>query len=192
MERHRSSAWNLDPLKADDPEYQQKMLNSMRKENEPIQVVIGDGQMNLIYYRHSHLLTQLRIYPLILLGVIGLLVGVAYLAFSSARRAEQDRVWTGMARETAHQIGTLELSGRLGSLTPRERCGRHDHGRDGAGCTSARTHGPLFQDRQHPRIKIGRPRRGDHAQRDYLSARTGRKVAVSFNPPRPRNRIRHF
>jgi signal transduction histidine kinase len=58
----------------------------------------------------------LRIYPRVLLGIMFLFVVLAYWAFSRARRAEQDRVWTGMARETAHQLGT-PISALLGWLT---------------------------------------------------------------------------
>jgi signal transduction histidine kinase len=59
-----------------------------------------------MYFKNSVLLTQLRLYPMVLLGVIALFMGIAYWAFSTSRRSEQNRVWTGMARETAHQIGT--------------------------------------------------------------------------------------
>lgn len=97
---------NLDEKRENDQSYLQEQLKKMKAEHDPIEVPFDTDQVNLIYYRNSYLLTQLRMYPLVLLAVIGLLVAVAYLAFSSSRRAEQDRVWTGMARETAHQIGT--------------------------------------------------------------------------------------
>lgn len=97
---------NLDENRQGDSTYLYQQLQLMKAEHDPIEVPFDTDQVNLIYYRNSYLLTQLRLYPLVLLGVIALLVGVAYLAFSSSRRAEQDRVWTGMARETAHQIGT--------------------------------------------------------------------------------------
>ncbi|RZK53045.1 MAG: HAMP domain-containing histidine kinase [Pedobacter sp.] len=60
----------------------------------------------IVYYKDSFILTQLRFFPYIQLGVIGLFLITAYVAFSSARRAEQDQVWVGMAKETAHQLGT--------------------------------------------------------------------------------------
>ena len=59
-----------------------------------------------VYYKDSLLLTQLRVFPYIQLTVIALFLLVAYLVFSSARRSEQDQVWVGMAKETAHQLGT--------------------------------------------------------------------------------------
>jgi signal transduction histidine kinase len=78
----------------------------MRKQHPPIIVKFGAGQVNYIFYRDSKLLRQLRYYPLVQLVVIGCLAIIAYLAFSSSRRAEQNRVWVGLAKETAHQLGT--------------------------------------------------------------------------------------
>ncbi len=97
---------NLDSLKALRPGYIQNLIPKMAEENEPIEIEFAEGQKNIIYYQESILLKQLRIYPWILLGVITLFVLIAYAAFSSARRTEQERVWSGMAKETAHQIGT--------------------------------------------------------------------------------------
>jgi len=59
-----------------------------------------------IYYKESTLLQQLRYFPFVQLVLIAAFVGFGYLGFSSARRAEQNRVWVGMAKETAHQLGT--------------------------------------------------------------------------------------
>lgn len=179
------SVRNLDPLKADDPEYQQKMLSSMQEENEPIQVVIGDGQMNLIYYRHSHLLTQLRIYPLILLGVIGLLVGVAYLAFSSARRAEQDRVWTGMARETAHQIGTplSSLVGWVHLLREKKVDSMITDEMERDVQRLERITDRFSKIGSIPELKSADLTEVISRTVDYLSARAGRKVVVAFSAP---------
>lgn len=104
---------NLDSAKALRPGYVESLIPKMAEENEPIVIEFGNGQKNIAYYQESILLTQLRIYPWVLLGVIALFVGIAYLAFSSARRTEQERVWSGMAKETAHQIGT-PISSMLG------------------------------------------------------------------------------
>ncbi|MBK8702812.1 MAG: HAMP domain-containing histidine kinase [Saprospiraceae bacterium] len=70
---------------------------------EPIP--IWDGTL-LIYYQESKLLTQLRYFPVVQLCLIAAFVLFGYLGFNSARRAEQNRVWVGMAKETAHQLGT--------------------------------------------------------------------------------------
>ncbi len=70
-------------------------------ETEPI--VTPDQRL---YFKESNLLTQLRYFPFIQLGLIGAFILIGYSAFSSARRAQENRVWVGMAKETAHQLGT--------------------------------------------------------------------------------------
>ncbi|MBO2010394.1 ATP-binding protein [Hymenobacter negativus] len=81
-------------------------LALMKEKHPPIVVKFGAGQVNYIFYRDSQLLRQLRTYPLVQLIVIGCLAVIAYFAFSFSRRAEQNRVWVGLAKETAHQLGT--------------------------------------------------------------------------------------
>jgi hypothetical protein len=81
-------------------------LLKMKKEHPPVAVQVGEGKFGYIYYSNSFLLTQLRYYPVIQLSVMLLIGYLAYLAFSAARKAEQNRVWVGLAKETAHQLGT--------------------------------------------------------------------------------------
>ncbi len=81
-------------------------LQRMRAQHPPIVVEFAAGQRNYIYYKDSALLEQLRTYPLVQLIVIGCLGVLAYFAFSYSRRSEQNRVWVGLAKETAHQLGT--------------------------------------------------------------------------------------
>ncbi len=83
-----------------------KELRKMKMQNQPIEVFISDVSKQFIYYRESYLLRNLRLFPIVQLLVIFLFIGVAYLAFSSSRRAEQNQVWVGMSKETAHQLGT--------------------------------------------------------------------------------------
>ena len=98
---------NLDSvLAADDPGYLKEQMMLMLKAHQPIEITFGDNQKNYIYYKDSYLLTQLRYYPYFQLMVIGLFLLVSYFAFSSSRNAEQNQVWVGMAKETAHQLGT--------------------------------------------------------------------------------------
>jgi two-component system, sporulation sensor kinase D len=104
---------NLDPKKIDKPEYLTQQLEAMKGQHEPLTYTFGEGQRHYIYYKDSTLLTQLRIYPRVLLAVIAIFMLISYFAFSSARKSEQNRVWTGMAKETAHQIGT-PLSSLMG------------------------------------------------------------------------------
>lgn len=66
--------------------------------------IIGDGYS--LYYKESKVLRQLRFFPLIQFILIAAFVGFGYISFSTARRSEQNRVWVGMAKETAHQLGT--------------------------------------------------------------------------------------
>lgn len=77
----------------------------MKEEKEPIPVE-AFGVTQYIYYRNSNLIFQLKWYPYIQLTIIALFVVLAYLIFSVTRRNEQNRVWVGMAKETAHQLGT--------------------------------------------------------------------------------------
>lgn len=91
---------------ADSVRLLERELQLMKQQHPPILVRFGAGQLNYIFYRDSQLLRQLRTYPLVQLVVIGCLGIIAYFAFSSSRRAEQNRVWVGLAKETAHQLGT--------------------------------------------------------------------------------------
>ena len=81
-------------------------IELMKEQHPPIVIEIGAGLRNFLYYKESDLLTQLRYYPLVQLAIIGCLAVIAYFAFSYSRRAEQNRVWVGLAKETAHQLGT--------------------------------------------------------------------------------------
>lgn len=83
-----------------------KELAKMIKNVKPIEINLGDGQKQYLYYRESYLLRNLRFFPIAQLIVISLFIGIAYLAFNSSRRAEQNQVWVGMSKETAHQLGT--------------------------------------------------------------------------------------
>lgn len=88
----------------------EQQLSEMRAIYEPIEVTYRhDGiteNYGHIYYRNSALLTQLIIYPYIQLSVIAIFGFIAYLAFNYSKAAEQNRVWVGLAKETAHQLGT--------------------------------------------------------------------------------------
>ena len=97
---------NLDSLKALDSTYLNRQALIMRTEHDPIEIRIGQNLQQYILYRDSDLLIRLRYYPYFQLGVIALFLFVSYLAFSSSRNAEQNQVWVGMAKETAHQLGT--------------------------------------------------------------------------------------
>jgi signal transduction histidine kinase len=78
----------------------------MQTQNEPIEIEVADRGKNYIFYKDSYVLTQLRYFPYIQLVIIGIFLLVAYLIFSTSRRSEQNQVWVGLAKETAHQLGT--------------------------------------------------------------------------------------
>lgn len=97
---------HIDSVKIKDPAFLKSTLAEMASQNQPIEVEFGDGNRSYIFYKESVLLTQLKYYPFIMLVVIGVFLLIAYVLFSTARRVEQNQVWVGMAKETAHQLGT--------------------------------------------------------------------------------------
>jgi len=108
------SDWqNLDSIKALDLEYVEAQLKEMKNQNEPIVVNLKDAEKQSIYYKDSDLLNRLTYYPLALVLILILFLSVIYLFYSSNKAAETNKLWTGMAKETAHQIGT-PLSSLLG------------------------------------------------------------------------------
>ncbi len=83
-----------------------KQIEEMKLENIPIRIVLDNGKTGILYYKESTTLAQLRYYPYVMLSIIAVFALVSYLLFSTFRRAEQNQVWVGMAKETAHQLGT--------------------------------------------------------------------------------------
>jgi hypothetical protein len=104
---------NLDSIKSLDPEYLEQQLAKMKSENKPIIVSYKGENKKIIYYRDSDLLNKLTYYPIALILILFLFLTVIYLFFNSNKIAETNKLWTGMAKETAHQIGT-PLSSLLG------------------------------------------------------------------------------
>jgi signal transduction histidine kinase len=97
---------NLNPSRVNNSGYLQRRLAAMEKKNEPIEIVFFDNQSQHIFYDDSRILVWLVYYPYIQLLVIIIYLLIAYYAFNSSRKAEQNQVWVGMSRETAHQLGT--------------------------------------------------------------------------------------
>lgn len=104
---------NLNVPETNPEKFLERKLSEFKESGQVLENSFADGQTNYLYYKGSTLLTKLQYYPLLLLGVISLYMLISYMAFSNARRSEQNKVWTGMAKETAHQIGT-PLSALLG------------------------------------------------------------------------------
>lgn len=104
---------NLNEKKATDSIYLKKQLLVMKRQNAPITINYVKDKKQFVYYRNSDLLYKLTYYPIALLLILVLFLSVVYQFFSSNKIAEQNKLWTGMAKETAHQIGT-PLSSLLG------------------------------------------------------------------------------
>lgn len=88
------------------PEERNRTLEQFKKANAPIKMTFSNKKQFSLYYLQSEELTQLKYFPLIQFLVVGLFVLIGYLIFSTFRKAEQNKVWAGMAKETAHQLGT--------------------------------------------------------------------------------------
>lgn len=96
---------NLNEAKVTDTTYLRKQLNIMIAQHEPI--ILDNGYDIIhVYYKNSQLLTLLIYFPYFQLGLILAFLLIGYFAFSAAKRAEQNQVWVGLAKETAHQLGT--------------------------------------------------------------------------------------
>ncbi|MCX7650670.1 MAG: HAMP domain-containing histidine kinase [Flavobacteriales bacterium] len=104
---------NIPPERLNRFSSDQELIQYVAGDNEPIVVEVARGEKNYIYYRDSNILATLRYFPYVQLSIFGLFVLVAYLMFSTARRAEENLVWVGMSKETAHQLGT-PLSSLIG------------------------------------------------------------------------------
>ena len=81
-------------------------LEEMKAYSPPFVVDLGNGEMQYMYFKESLLITKLSWFPIVQMLVVTLFIFIAYLAFSSSRKAEQDQVWVGLSKETAHQLGT--------------------------------------------------------------------------------------
>ena len=82
------------------------MVKQMSLQTDSISINFGQNQQGVIYYEASEELTILKYFPVVQFTIIGLFILIGYLVFSTFRKAEQDQVWVGMAKETAHQLGT--------------------------------------------------------------------------------------
>jgi len=107
-EQNNITSWrNLDSMLAeDDKNYLVHQLEYMKSEHEPIILNYFEGKKLKVFYADSLILTRLKFYPLIQLIIISFFLIISYLAFSYSRKSEQNLVWVGMSKETAHQLGT--------------------------------------------------------------------------------------
>ncbi|MFD1094806.1 sensor histidine kinase [Salegentibacter chungangensis] len=104
---------NIDPAILENKEKARDYLQRMRSENDPIIINLGEGEKQYIYYGNSPVLNKLKFYPIGLTLIGFLFIGVVYFFYTTAKNSEQNKLWAGMAKETAHQIGT-PLSSLIG------------------------------------------------------------------------------
>ncbi|MCO4820955.1 MAG: HAMP domain-containing histidine kinase [Flavobacteriaceae bacterium] len=107
------SSNNIPEKQLKDHDQIMKLVERFKNENTPIPIVIDKDVANTIYYGNSPLLNKLKYYPLALLLIIFLFGAVVYFFYRSSKNAAQNKLWSGMAKETAHQIGT-PLSSLIG------------------------------------------------------------------------------
>ncbi|HJE39151.1 MAG TPA: HAMP domain-containing histidine kinase [Candidatus Amulumruptor caecigallinarius] len=86
--------------------YLQSKLDRLRQSPNVIHIDISEGNVQHLYYEDSRLLKTLNIYPYILVLVMVIFIAIIYLALRASKKAEQNRLWVGLSKETAHQLGT--------------------------------------------------------------------------------------
>lgn len=106
---------NIDSLITKDSVKIKDYFNGMKNQNQPIKIQFAADDYNLVYYGDSPMLNKLKYYPIALLLVALLFGGVVYNFYRATKMATQNKLWAGMAKETAHQIGT-PLSSLIGWL----------------------------------------------------------------------------
>lgn len=104
---------NIDEEIVKNKERAKDFLSGLKSENEPIEIEYVPGKFQYLYYGDSALLNKLKYYPVALLLIIVLFAGLVYNFYRSTKMATQNKLWAGMAKETAHQIGT-PLSSLIG------------------------------------------------------------------------------
>ncbi|GBU07948.1 two-component sensor histidine kinase [Bacteroidales bacterium] len=97
---------NINPPKEGQNEYLQKKIDYFRQAHLPLELKLDETASQFVYYDDSSLLKQLQLFPYIQLGVVSIFILISFLALNSSKKAEQNRIWVGLSKETAHQLGT--------------------------------------------------------------------------------------
>lgn len=97
---------NIEIPEEDDGKYIRQMVKKFQRENKPIEISIDENIKHTLYYGNSTMLNKLEYYPYIQWGIILAFFAIIFFVFASAKRSEQNRVWVGLSKETAHQLGT--------------------------------------------------------------------------------------
>ena len=97
---------NIEAPEKNSEEFFQKKIAEFKARNEPIIIQFPDGSPLFLYYGESLVLKRLMMYPYIQLAIVFIFILVSFFALVSAKKAEQNKVWVGLSKETAHQLGT--------------------------------------------------------------------------------------
>lgn len=97
---------NIDPEILQNKKAREKLIARFASEYKPLEVKYNDQVLSIIYFGNSPLINKLKYYPAALILIIFLFILAVYLFYKTSKSAEQNRLWAGMAKETAHQIGT--------------------------------------------------------------------------------------
>ncbi len=100
------SARNFNEPKINVEQYYEKQIQRLKSVNPPIEIKLDETTSQYIYYDNSNLLTMLEYFPYIQLSIIALFLMLVIWAISTDKRAAQDKLWAGLSKETAHQLGT--------------------------------------------------------------------------------------
>ena len=104
---------NIPNLDINDTVLVKKLIKKFESENKPIEINFGKEKISTLYYGNSSLLNKIKYYPIALLIIAAIFGFIAFLFFKNAKIAQMNKLWSGMAKETAHQIGT-PLSSLMG------------------------------------------------------------------------------
>ncbi|GHT03619.1 two-component sensor histidine kinase [Bacteroidia bacterium] len=101
---------NIQSSKIEDPVFIEKKIKSFKKKHDPIPIIIpiseNENLVQYVYYDDSTVLKQLQLFPFVQLTVVFIFIIISFLALNSTQKAEQNKVWVGLSKETAHQLGT--------------------------------------------------------------------------------------
>jgi len=97
---------NVDPKLVEDPKKRDALIEQFTSEYTPIEIEYDEEVLQIIYYGNSPIINKIKYYPAALIVIIILFFLAVYLFFRTSKSSEQNKLWAGMAKETAHQIGT--------------------------------------------------------------------------------------
>lgn len=97
---------NISTPEKDADKFLKEKVDEFKNVHDPIKIQLDENTTHYLYYDNSTLLKQLAYFPFVQWGIISSFCLIIFYVFTSAKKAEQDRVWVGLSKETAHQLGT--------------------------------------------------------------------------------------